>query len=261
VREDRPVSIEWMTMAEAQAAGADAFFDEKYGERVRTIRVDGFSHELCGGTHCRASGQIGTFVITGERSIGSGMRRIEAVTGEAADRLMDERFAALDRAAAAVGARTPDALEERIAALQDELRATRQRLKAGTAAGGRPKAGELAARAEEIAPGIPFVGWSGDIESIDALKGLAKDIRGSLPSGVIAVGMDADEPQLFVTVSDDLVARGIEAGPLVQQAVTSIDGRGGGRPQMAQGKGTRREGLGDAIAAVRAAAAARVASA
>src|SRR5207342_3923311 len=106
------------------AAGADAFFDEKYGDRVRTIRVEGFSHELCGGTHCRASGQIGTFVITGERSIGSGMRRIEAVTGETADRLIDERFAALDRAAAAAGARSPDALEERIVALQDELRAT-----------------------------------------------------------------------------------------------------------------------------------------
>ncbi len=93
VREDRAVSVEWMTMAEAQDAGADAFFDEKYGERVRTIRVDGFSHELCGGTHCRASGQVGSFVITGERSIGSGMRRIEAVTGVAADRLMEERFA------------------------------------------------------------------------------------------------------------------------------------------------------------------------
>jgi len=75
----------------------------------------------------------------------------------------------------------------------------------------------------------------------------------SLPSGVIAVGLDADEPQLFVTVSEDLVARGIAAGPLVQRAVTSIDGRGGGRPEMAQGKGARREGLGDAIAAVRAA--------
>ena len=81
VRDDRPVSIEWMTMAEAQAAGADAFFDEKYGDKVRTIRVEGFSHELCGGTHCRASGQVGNFVITGERSIGSGVRRIEAVTG------------------------------------------------------------------------------------------------------------------------------------------------------------------------------------
>ncbi len=99
VREDRPVSIEWMTMAEAQAAGADAFFDEKYGKRVRTIRVEGFSHELCGGTHCRASGQVGSFLITGERSIGSGLRRIEALTGRGADEEIDLRLRALEAAA------------------------------------------------------------------------------------------------------------------------------------------------------------------
>jgi alanyl-tRNA synthetase len=254
VREDRPVSVEWMSMAEAQGAGADAFFDEKYGERVRTIRVEGFSHELCGGTHCRASGQVGNFAITSEKSIGSGIRRIEAVTGAGADRLMEERFALLERAAAAAGARTVDALEERITALQDELREARRRLRAG-AAGGRPRPGELAAAAQEIAPGVKFVGWAGDMESIEALKGLAKDIRGSLPSGVIAVGLDADEPQLFVTVSGDLVARGIAAGSLVQQAVPKIDGRGGGRPEMAQGRGSKRDGLADALAVVRAAAA------
>jgi alanyl-tRNA synthetase len=259
VRDDRQVTIEWMTMADAQGAGADAFFDEKYGERVRTIRVEGFSHELCGGTHCRASGQIGNFVITSERSIGSGVRRIEAVTGAGADRLMEERFMLLDRATAAVAARGPEALEDRIAALQDELRDTRRRLKAGAAAGGRPKPGEVAARAEELAPGVLFVGATLDLEGIEELKGFAKDVRGSLPSGVIAVGLEADEPQVFVTVSDDLVERGIAAGSLVQAAVTSIDGRGGGRPQMAQGKGTRREGLGDAIAAVRAAVADRAA--
>jgi alanyl-tRNA synthetase len=78
-----------------------------------------------------------------------------------------------------------------------------------------------------------------------------------LPSGVIALGLDADEPQLFVTVSDDLVARGLSAGALVQGAVPAMDGRGGGRAEMAQGRGSRRDGLGDAIAAVRAAAAAR----
>jgi alanyl-tRNA synthetase len=250
VREDRPVSIEWMSMADAQAAGADAFFDEKYGDQVRTIRVAGYSHELCGGTHCRASGEVGNFVITGERSIGSGMRRIEAVTGAAADRLMDERFGALERAAVVAGARNPEALEERIATLQDELREAKRRLRSG-AAEHRPRPGELAAGADEVAPGVRFVGWSGELESIDALKGFARDVRGALPSGVIAVGLDDDEPQLFVTVSDDLVARGIAAGPLVQQAVIAIEGRGGGRPQMAQGRGTRREGLGEAIAAVR----------
>jgi alanyl-tRNA synthetase len=106
---------------------------------------------------------------------------------------------------------------------------------------------------------VQFVGVTLDLGGIDELKGFAKDVRGTLPSGVIAVGLDADEPQVFVTVSDDLVERGIAAGSLVQAAVTSIDGRGGGRPQMAQGKGTRREGLGDAIAAVRAAVADRAA--
>ena len=252
IREDRPVTIEWMTMAEAQAAGADAFFDEKYGEQVRTIRVFGFSHELCGGTHCRASGQVGNFVITSERSIGSGMRRIEAVTGAGADQLMDARFAALERAAEAAGARNVDSLEERIVTLQDELREAKRRLRDGAAAS-RPRPRELAKSADTVADGVQFVGWSGDLESIDALKGLAREIRDELPSGVIALGLDAEEPQLFVTVSDDLVGRGIAAGRLVQEAVAAIDGRGGGRPQMAQGKGSKRDGLGDAIAAVRAA--------
>src|SRR3954451_21364608 len=250
VREDRPVSVEWMTMAAAQAAGADAFFDEKYGDRVRTIRVVDYSHELCGGTHCRATGQIGGFVITGERSIGSGTRRIEAVTGAAADRLVDERLATLDRAATAVGARTVDALEERIEALQAELRQARQRLRSGGASG-RPKPGELAASADEVVPGVRFVRWAGELATIDELKGYARDVRGALGDGVIALGLDADEPQIFVTVSDDLVARGLGAGSLVQQAVGAIDGRGGGRPQMAQGKGTRREGLPAALETIR----------
>src|SRR4051812_3205934 len=185
VREDRPVTVEWMTMTDAQAAGADAFFDEKYGDKVRTVRVEGFSHELCGGTHCRASGEVGNFIITGERSIGSGVRRIEAVTGAAADRGMEQRFELLARAATAVQARSEDAVEERIAVLQEELRDTKRRLKAGAAAGGRPKPGDLAAKAEAVGEGVAFVGAALDLDSIDALKGFAKDLRGSLPSGVI----------------------------------------------------------------------------
>lgn len=108
-----------MSMQEAIDAGADAFFDEKYGETVRTVRVEGFSHELCGGTRCRASGQIGGFVMTGERSMGSGMRRIEAVTGEAAEALVDGRLATLE-AAAVAGVQTPDALPTRITELPGE---------------------------------------------------------------------------------------------------------------------------------------------
>ena len=261
IREDRPVSIEWMTMAEAIEAGADAFFDEKYGERVRTIRVQGYSHELCGGTHCRATGQIGTFVITAERSIGSSMRRIEALTGAGADAYVEGRFGLLERAADVLGATSIDAVPDRIAALQSELCETRRRLRAGSGGdgtgGGIPKPGELAGRAEDVAPGIRIVAFAGPFESIEAMKGYARELRGTFASGVIALGLDADEPQVFVSVSDDLVEQGVTAGTLVQGAVPAIDGKGGGRPEMAQGRGTRREGLADALAAIRAAVAAR----
>ncbi|HEY7736320.1 MAG TPA: alanine--tRNA ligase [Candidatus Limnocylindrales bacterium] len=250
IREDRPVTPSYMTMREANDAGADAFFDEKYGDMVRTVRVDGYSHELCGGTHCRATGQIGSFVITGERSIGSGMRRIEALTGTGADAHLAARAALLDDAAGLLGATSVDAIPERIATLQAELRETRRRLREGGAAGGIPRAGELATRADEVAPGVRLVAFAGPFETVDAMKGVARDVRGALGSGVIALGLEADEPQIFVTVSDDLVERGIAAGSLVRDAVVAIDGRGGGRPEMAQGKGTRRDGLADALSAV-----------
>jgi alanyl-tRNA synthetase len=216
---------------------------------VRTIRVQDYSFELCGGTHCRATGQIGTFVITGERSIGSGMRRIEALTGVGADAYLRSRTDLLERTAETLGAQSADAAPERAAALTEELRETRRRLRAG---GGAvlPRPGELASRAEEIAPGVRLVAFAGPFESIDAMKGVAKDVRGILPSGVIALGLEADEPQVFVSVSDDLVKRGIAAGDLVRTAVGAIDGRGGGRPEMAQGKGRRREGLGEALASI-----------
>jgi alanyl-tRNA synthetase len=253
VRDDRTVTPSFMTMQEAIDAGADAFFDEKYGETVRTVRVEGFSHELCGGTHCRASGQIGSFVITAERSIGSGMRRIEALTGAGADAYLRSRSEVLAAAVEASGAQTADVVADRIRALQDELRETKRRLKAASAAGGGgglPKSADLAARAEEIAPGVRLVAFAGPYESIDTLKAASKELRGILASGVIALALDADEPQLFVTVSDDLVARGIAAGDLVREATPAIEGRGGGRPEMAQGKGTKRDGLPAALTAV-----------
>ena len=240
-----------MGMAEAIEGGADAFFDEKYGETVRTIRVEGYSFELCGGTHCRATGQIGGFVIIGERSIGSGTRRIEAVTGRAADALVRDRARLLQEAGAAVGAQTVDAVPARIAALQEELRETKRRLKVGGAAG-LPKPGELVAGAEEVAPGVRLVSAALPYDSMDALKAAARDVSAVLGSGVVAIALDAEEPQLFVAVSDDLVTRGISAGELVSAAMPALGGRGGGRPQMAQGRGTRRDGLAQALQDLRA---------
>jgi alanyl-tRNA synthetase len=251
VREDRPLAIAHMPMAEAIAAGADAFFDEKYGETVRTVRVRDYSFELCGGTHCRATGEIGGFFITGERSIGAGMRRIEAITGDAADAHAADRIALLELVAATLGATSPDAAVARASALQEELREAKRRLKAGGSMG-IPRPAELVAGAVDLGSGRRLIAYVGAFDSVDAMKGFSKDLRSALGSGVIALGLDADEPAVWVTVSEDVVATGVSAGALVRSMVGHIDGRGGGRPEMAQGMGTRREGLADAFAALEA---------
>ncbi|MEA2621724.1 MAG: alanyl-tRNA synthetase [Chloroflexota bacterium] len=250
VRDDRPVSVELMPMADAIARGADAFFDEKYGETVRTVRVGDYSFELCGGTHCQASGQIGSFVITGERSIGSGMRRIEALTGEAADKLVEDRLAALERAATVAGVQSADALPTRIEELQARVRDLEKRLRAGAAAGGPLRPGELVRTAEAL-DGTRFLAYAAPFESMEQLKGYAKDLRGVLGDGVIALALEADEPQLFVTVSPDLVQRGVSAGNLVAAGAPVMEGRGGGRPEMAQARGARRDRLPSALEAIR----------
>ena len=249
IREDRPVSIEYMTMAQAVEGGADAFFDEKYGETVRTIRVQDYSFELCGGTHCRATGQIGGFVITGERSIGSGMRRIEALTGDAADAWFRERIATLERAAEAAGATSTEALPDRIAALQDELRETRRRLREG-GSGASPS---------RRAGGLRRGGRAG--------RPPCRPRR--------AVRLDRDPQGRGTRCPRRARVRDHRAGARRRRATglrhrqrrprrarhrrrrprpccRGPDGRaGGGRPEMAQGKGARREGLAAALEAIR----------
>jgi alanyl-tRNA synthetase len=254
IREDRPVTIEYLPMAAAIERGADAFFDEKYGETVRTVRVQDFSFELCGGTHCRASGQVGSFVITGERSIGAGTRRIEALTGMGADAYLRRRDELLAEAASLVGAHDPEAVPERISSLQEEVREARRRLKEGLAAvAALPRPGELRDRIRSV-DGVSIVTLAAPFESPEAMKGYARDVRSATGANVIALALEADVPQVFVTADETAVARGVSAGDLVKLAVAAIDGKGGGRPEMAQGRGTRREGIPAAIAAIEAGA-------
>ncbi len=251
VREDRAVTVEYLPMAEAIERGADALFDEKYGETVRTVRVEDYSFELCGGTHARASGQVGGFVITGERSIGSGMRRIEALTGAGADAYLRARDDALERAAEAAGALSAEQLPDRIAALQAELKDAKKRLKAGGVAGaGIPRPAELKDRLESF-DGVSLVTLAAPFESTDTMKGYAKDLRSALGANVVALALDSEEPQVFVTADETAVAKGISAGELVKLAVGPIGGKGGGRAEMAQGRGTRQAGVGEALDAIR----------
>jgi alanyl-tRNA synthetase len=244
VRDNPTVEPRYMSMADAQAAGADAFFDEKYGERVRVVFVGDYSRELCGGTHCSFAGQIGSFVISGERSIGAGMRRIEALTGDAADALISQRLALLDQVVEQLRAPSLEAVPGRIAELQARARGTRRE-----AARPGPRPADLVKAATSVA-GTRLVAYAAEFASMKELQGFAKDVRAALGAGVIALGLDADQPQLFVTVSDDLVERGVSAADLIAAAAPSIGGRGGGRPQMAQARGDQRAGIGQALAAV-----------
>jgi alanyl-tRNA synthetase len=249
VRENKTVIPAYMSMADAIAAGADAFFDEKYGEQVRVVAVDGYSRELCGGTHCSASGQIGSFVITGERSIGSGMRRIEALTGDAADTFLAGRLALLDRVVEEAGARDADSLPDRVREMQERNKELERKLKAGGGAG-QARPNDLARGAETV-DGTRFVAYSAPFESMKELQSFARSLRTELGAGVIALGLESDEPQLFVTVSDDLVARGVSAGALVSEGAPVMEGRGGGRPEMAQARGARRDRLPSALEKIR----------
>ena len=259
IREDRPVTIAFMSMAEAiEAAAPTPSSTRSTARRSGPIRVQDYCFELCGGTHCRASGQIGGFLITAERSIGSGTRRIEAVTGAGADALVRTRFDALERAAEAAGAQSVDAVPERIGALQDELREAKKRLRAGGGAG-LADPGPAGRRRGRARARRPAGGARGAVRIDGGPQGRGRGASASvLGSGSSRSGSTPTSRSSSSRSRDDLVERGISAGDLVRAAMPAIDGRGGGRAEMAQGSGHRRDGLPAAMDAVRAAVQATV---
>jgi alanyl-tRNA synthetase len=244
IRRNATVTPTEMSLAEAQAIGADMFFGEKYApERVRVMRVDGYSAELCGGTHVAATGQIGSFRITGEASIGTGLRRIEAVSGAGADELVANGLEALHSAAQLLGA-SEDQVAERIAALQARLReaekggakATAPRLDAAAALEGGQVAGEAKVIVERYA----------DADGA-ALRALADDLRALTGRFVAVVGGERGGPAILVAASRDLVGEGFDAAAIVREMAPLIAGGGGGRAELAQAGGKDLAGLEGAL--------------
>jgi alanyl-tRNA synthetase len=263
IRFNEPVTTRLMSPEDAVATGAMALFGEKYGEEVRVISIGRadwnasgrtYSVELCGGIHVRATGDIGLFRIIGESAVSSGVRRIEALTGEGARNWVVGREEALKSIAATIKA-TPDEAPARIVALLEERRRLERELaeaKKQLALGGGGNAAASAAADEEIG-GTRFAGQV--IQGLEArdLRGLLDQAKQRLGSGVAAiVAVNDGRAAIAVAVTDDLVGR-FDAVQLVRAGVEALGGKGGGgRPDMAQGGGPDGEQASAALDAVRA---------
>ena len=238
------------SLDEARSMGALALFGEKYGSEVRIVEVGEYSRELCGGTHVARSGQLGLVKLLGESSIGSGVRRIEALVGIDAFRFLARESVLVSQLSEQLKAR-PEELPERISGVVSRLREAERELTKLRSAALLESAGEIAAAAEDIG-GVAFVAHQvPDGTDADAMRRLALDVRGRIaaarPAVVMITGVPADRPVVVIAVNDAGRSAGLAAGALVGGAARALGGGGGGKPDIAQGGGA--PSTGDAAAA------------
>jgi alanyl-tRNA synthetase len=232
VRRDLERTATVMPIAAARESGAVALFGEKYGEAVRVIDFGGWSRELCGGTHVARTGEIGAAIIASESSIGQGVRRIDLVAGEAAERRWTEQLGVLREASRALRSR-PEEVADRVAALQSQVRTLQRELEDARrrgASGGRRQRGDV----EEVS-GLRFghllLNGGADARAVD----IAVDSLFAEQLGASGVALVLGETSVAVKVGSDARERGVSAGQLVRVASTSTGGRGGGRDDFARG--------------------------
>ena len=249
VRINDDVATRLMKLEDAQAEGAAALFGERYEDEVRVVAMGEFSLELCGGTHVQRTGDIGTFRIASESGIAAGVRRLEALTGEAAYQHGANESAALSRLAAALKTGRAD-LEERATSLATRVRQLERKieqLQGQLAAGG---AGDDPASEVQEVNGIRFLVKRFDDVDIKGLRSMMDSLRDRLGSAVVVLGgVQNSKATLLVGVSKDLTDR-CHAGELVGELAGKVGGKGGGRPDSAQGGGADIAGLDDALAEV-----------
>jgi alanyl-tRNA synthetase len=245
------VRTEERSTEDAIKAGAMALFGEKYGDRVRVVSIGSYSLELCGGTHVRATGDIGPFVLTEESGVAAGVRRIEALTGAGAVTWLQDRQAALDRTLAALGA-PADQAPDAVAKLQTDVKRLareNEQLKMKLALGG---GGGGSATSDEIAVGdVKLIARRVTGLEKGALRGLADSLRDRLGRGVVILAAENDgKVQLLVSVTKDLTDR-VKAGQLVKELAPIVGGGGGGRPDFAEAGGKDPSKIDDLLAAAR----------
>ena len=256
LQEDRVVETSVMSMDEARRLGAMMLFGEKYGDRVRVVDMGDYSRELCGGTHVGRTGEIGMVKVLSEGSVGSGVRRVEALVGLDAFRFLSREHVLVSSIAEQLKAR-PEDLPERINSLVERLRTAERDLEKVRADSVLSSAGTLAAGAQDV-NGVALVAVAApDGVSGNDLRALASDVRARLGSrpGVVALfsAEGAGKLAFVVATTSSARDRGIAAGKLVPAFAAAVGGRGGGKPDLAQGGGTDPSGVPAAIDALRAA--------
>ncbi len=248
VLEDLPTKVEVTSIEEAKRRGAMMLFGEKYGARVRVVQIGADSVELCGGTHVERTGEIGPFVIQLETGIAQGVRRVEARTGLGALAWTQAQSETVRTLAGRLRVKEPAEVVERLERLFDELR-TKERaiadLERRLAAG----AGAAAAAVREV-DGLRILAQEVPVGDSKALRAAADELRGRLRSGVVVLGArTGGKATLLVAATPDLAGKRVHAGTIVARLAAFVDGRGGGRPDLAQAGGPNVEGLTRAIEA------------
>jgi alanyl-tRNA synthetase len=240
IRRNDPIVIrDGVPIAEAQAEGAMALFGEKYGDAVRTIRAGQDSFELCGGNHAHRTGDIAYFVITGETGIAAGVRRIEAVVGEAAEVLIQadrDLLRSLGQTLKTNQAR----ISERVASMQDEIRQLKKALKKARQSGGGVDIDAMIRDAIDVG-GVPFSAARVDLGDRDSLGAALEAIRQKAPDMVVLLGAveeESDKVMLTAGVGNNLKKqKKLHVGQLIRALAPLVGGKGGGRPDFANGGG------------------------
>ncbi|CAM3517746.1 alanine--tRNA ligase [Paenibacillus lupini] len=241
-----PVVIESKAIADAKAMGAMALFGEKYGDIVRVVQVGSYSIELCGGCHVANTSQIGLFKLISESGIGSGVRRIEAVTGRHAYSFMEGQLDLLKQASVLLKSNNND-VPKRIEALFAQVKEQGRENESLQAKLSRIEAGSLEQNAKTVGD-VTVLSAKVNAPTMDALRGIADELKLKLPSAVIILGaVQEDKVNLVAAVSADLVKKGFHAGKIVKEAAAHCGGSGGGRPDMAQAGGKDASKLEEAL--------------
>ncbi|RBY93774.1 alanine--tRNA ligase [Blastococcus sp. TF02-8] len=252
VRADHKVTASWMTLPEAQAFGAIALFGETYGEQVRVVEIGGpWSRELCGGTHVRGSAQIGTLALTGESSVGSGARRVEAVVGLEGFRYL-ARERDLVRQLSDLLKAPQDGLVERVSGMVARMRDLDREVAELRGQQTLAAAGQLAGAAKDVGGVAVVTGSPAGLGGGD-LRTLALDVRGRLaadrPSVVLLASESGGKVALVAALNPAAVAQGLSANDVLKAASAPVGGRGGGKSDVAQGGGTDPAGIPAALQA------------